>query len=87
MNVAYLLRGRPWLYDNIVKHYGRNNAYKFTHDKKIILLRFAKPVTGIRPVAKSSANITQTQRRQILTHKHFEKEMPALFPSSHLSIG
>ena len=26
MNVAYLLLGRPWLYDNIVKHCGDNNT-------------------------------------------------------------
>ena len=54
MNVAHFLLGHPWLYDNAVKHYGCNNIYKFTYDKKINLLRPAKPVIGTRPVAKSS---------------------------------
>jgi len=58
MNVAHLLLACPWLYDNVVKHYGRNNIYKFTQDKNIILLRLAKPVTGIHPVAKSYASNT-----------------------------
>ena len=67
MNAAHLLLGRLWLYDNAVKHYGRNNTHKFTHDKRIILLRPAKPVTRICPVAKPSVSNTSTQRIQILT--------------------
>ena len=74
MNVAHLLLGRSWLYDNIVKHYGHNNTYKLTHNKKTILLIPAKPASSTRPVAESSASNTLTQRLQSLTHKHFEKE-------------
>ena len=62
MNVDHLLLGRPWLYDNAMKHCGRNNTYKFTHDKKTILLRSAKSVTGTRPGVKSSASNTPTQQ-------------------------
>ena len=61
MNIAHLLLGRLWLYDNVVKHYDRNNTYKFTHDKKTILLRPANLVTGTCPVAKSYASNTPTQ--------------------------
>ena len=57
-----------------MKYCDRNNTYKFTHDKKIVLLRPAKPVTGTRPIAKSSASNTPIQVLQILTHKYFVKE-------------
>ena len=59
-NVAHLLLDHAWLYDNVVKYYGRNNTYKFTHEKKTVLLRSAKLVT--RPIAKSYARNTPTQR-------------------------
>ena len=74
MNVAHLLLGRPWLYDNTVKYCSRNNTYKFTHDKKAILLRPAKSVISTCPVAKSFASNTPIQWLQILTRKYFEKE-------------
>jgi len=51
----------PWLYDNAVKYCDCNNTYKFTHNKKTILLRPAKRVTGIHQVAKSSASNTPTK--------------------------
>jgi len=60
MNDAHLLIGYSWLYDNDVKHCGCNNTNKFTHDKKIILLRSAKPITRTSPVAKSSTSNTPT---------------------------
>ena len=56
-----------------MKHCDHNNTYKFTHYKNI-LLRSAKPVTGARLIAKSSASNILTQRLQILTQKFFEKE-------------
>ena len=61
MDIAHLLLGRTWLYDNIVKHYSRNNIYKFIHDKNI-LLRPAKLASGTRPVDKSCTSNTPTQR-------------------------
>ena len=73
MNVAHLLLGRSWLY-NVMKYCDRNNTYKLTHDKNTIHLRLAKLVLGTRPIAKSSASNTLTQRLKILTHKYFEKE-------------
>jgi len=60
LNIAHLLLGYSWLYDKVVKHCGRNNTYKFTHDK-IILLRHAKPITGTCPVVKSCASNALTQ--------------------------
>jgi len=59
MNVTHLLLGHPWLYNNAVKHCGRNNTYKFTYEKKTNLSRPTKPFTGICPVTKSSASNTQ----------------------------
>ena len=62
MNVAYLLFGHPWLYDNAVKHYGHNNTYKYKYNKKTILLRLVKLVTRTCPLAKSSDKIFPSHR-------------------------
>ncbi|XP_020094893.1 uncharacterized protein LOC109714604 [Ananas comosus] len=43
MDVGHILLGRPWWYDHDVTHYGRQNTYTFTHDKKKIVLRPHRP--------------------------------------------
>ena len=76
MNVTHLLLDYPQLYDNAMKHCSRNNSYKFTHDKNIIL-RPANPFTNTCP-AKSFVGNAPTPRLQILTHKYFRKKVPNL---------
>ena len=74
MNVAHLLLGHPWLYENAMKHCGCNNIYKFKHNNTTIFSTSVKSVTRTCPVAKSSDKKSPTHQFQILTYKHFEKE-------------
>ena len=43
MDVAYVLLGRPWLYDLNVTNFGKDNIYSFKYKGKSIILRPTKP--------------------------------------------
>ena len=43
MDVAHVLLGHPWLYDQNVTNFGKDNIYSFKYKGKNIILRLAKP--------------------------------------------
>lgn len=57
MDACHLLLGRPWQYDNTVKHDGHCNTYSFLFRGKRIVLVPTKPKTASSTAAPPPSTI------------------------------
>ncbi|GAV84671.1 hypothetical protein CFOL_v3_28113 [Cephalotus follicularis] len=76
MNVAHILLGRPWLYDQDVTHYRRANTHVFQHKGKEIVLTPSLPRNARLGHSKESCPpIEQKKPLHVLNQKEFVHEL------------
>ena len=83
MKITHILLGRPWLFDQNVKHYGRENTYDLMVGKKEVVL---KPMTlaEMNKFKESKPKVVEGKKKRdlennikllhVLTKKNFQVE-------------